>query len=68
MTQELTARESPHIRTMRVIPVAGRDSMLLNLTQQLKVERKRHPSWFRRTVGRAVVFTAGVVAGRLLPH
>src|SRR6058998_2649409 len=32
MTQELTARESPQIRTMRVIPVAGRDSMLLNLS------------------------------------
>jgi len=32
MTQELTAQESPQIRTMRVIPVAGRDSMLLNLS------------------------------------
>src|SRR5437764_14446308 len=32
MTQELTARESPQIRTMRVIPVAGQDSMLLNLS------------------------------------
>src|SRR5258705_11859138 len=32
MTQELTARESPQIRTMRVIPVAGHDSMLLNLS------------------------------------
>src|ERR1700731_1572345 len=32
MTLELTARESPQIKTMRVIPVAGRDSMLLNLS------------------------------------
>jgi glucarate dehydratase len=32
MTQELTVQESPEIRTMRVIPVAGRDSMLLNLS------------------------------------
>src|SRR5438270_10926540 len=32
MTPELTPRESPQIRTMRVIPVAGRDSMLLNLS------------------------------------
>jgi glucarate dehydratase len=32
MTPELTERESPQIRTMRVIPVAGRDSMLLNLS------------------------------------
>lgn len=29
---ELTGRESPRIKTMRVIPVAGRDSMLLNLS------------------------------------
>ncbi len=28
----LTGRGSPQIRTMRVIPVAGRDSMLLNLS------------------------------------
>jgi glucarate dehydratase len=32
MTQELTPQESPRIRVMRVIPVAGRDSMLLNLS------------------------------------
>ena len=32
MTEELTAGGSPQIRTMRVIPVAGRDSMLLNLS------------------------------------
>jgi len=32
MTEELTGRGSPQIRTMRVIPVAGRDSMLLNLS------------------------------------
>jgi glucarate dehydratase len=30
--KELTERESPRIKTMRVIPVAGRDSMLLNLS------------------------------------
>ena len=32
MTEELKGRGSPQIRTMRVIPVAGRDSMLLNLS------------------------------------
>jgi glucarate dehydratase len=32
MTEELTGSGSPQIRTMRVIPVAGRDSMLLNLS------------------------------------
>jgi glucarate dehydratase len=32
MTDELTGSGSPQIRTMRVIPVAGRDSMLLNLS------------------------------------
>jgi glucarate dehydratase len=32
MMEELIGRESPQIRTMRVIPVAGRDSMLLNLS------------------------------------
>jgi glucarate dehydratase len=32
MTEEMTGRGSPQIRTMRVIPVAGRDSMLLNLS------------------------------------
>jgi glucarate dehydratase len=32
MMEELTGRESPQIKTMRVIPVAGRDSMLLNLS------------------------------------
>jgi glucarate dehydratase len=32
MIEELTERGSPQIRTMRVIPVAGRDSMLLNLS------------------------------------
>src|SRR3979411_101557 len=32
MTEELTASGSPQIRTIRVIPVAGRDSMLLNLS------------------------------------
>jgi glucarate dehydratase len=32
MIEEATGRGSPQIRTMRVIPVAGRDSMLLNLS------------------------------------
>jgi glucarate dehydratase len=32
MTEEMTGRGFPQIRTMRVIPVAGRDSMLLNLS------------------------------------
>jgi glucarate dehydratase len=32
MMEELKGRGSPQIRTMRVIPVAGRDSMLLNLS------------------------------------
>jgi glucarate dehydratase len=32
MTEELTGRGSSQIRTMRVVPVAGRDSMLLNLS------------------------------------
>jgi glucarate dehydratase len=32
MMEELTGRGSPQIKTMRVIPVAGRDSMLLNLS------------------------------------
>jgi glucarate dehydratase len=32
MIAESTGRESPQIKTMRVIPVAGRDSMLLNLS------------------------------------
>jgi glucarate dehydratase len=32
MMDELTGRGSPQIKTMRVIPVAGRDSMLLNLS------------------------------------
>lgn len=32
MMKELTERGSPQIKTMRVIPVAGRDSMLLNLS------------------------------------
>src|SRR3981189_3161268 len=32
MTEELTAGGSPQIRTIRVVPVAGRDSMLLNLS------------------------------------
>jgi glucarate dehydratase len=32
MSEELTASGSPQIRTIRVIPVAGRDSMLLNLS------------------------------------
>jgi glucarate dehydratase len=32
MTEESIGRGSPQIRTMRVIPVAGRDSMLLNLS------------------------------------
>jgi len=32
MMEELTGRGSPQIRTMRVVPVAGRDSMLLNLS------------------------------------
>jgi glucarate dehydratase len=32
MMDELAGRGSPQIRTMRVIPVAGRDSMLLNLS------------------------------------
>jgi glucarate dehydratase len=32
MIEESTGRGSPQIRTMRVIPVAGRDSMLLNLS------------------------------------
>lgn len=30
--KEMTERESPRIKTMRVVPVAGRDSMLLNLS------------------------------------
>lgn len=30
--KELTERESPRVETMRVIPVAGHDSMLLNLS------------------------------------
>ena len=32
MIEELRGQGSPQIRTMRVIPVAGRDSMLLNLS------------------------------------
>src|SRR6266446_10394739 len=32
MMEELIGRGSPQIRTRRVIPVAGRDSMLLNLS------------------------------------
>jgi glucarate dehydratase len=32
MIEELTAHGSPLIKTMRVIPIAGRDSMLLNLS------------------------------------
>src|ERR1700731_1648237 len=32
MNEESIGRESPQIKTMRVIPVAGRDSMLLNLS------------------------------------
>jgi glucarate dehydratase len=32
MIEKLTWQESPRIKTMRVIPVAGRDSMLLNLS------------------------------------
>ena len=32
MTDELAAHGSPRIKTMRVIPVAGHDSMLLNLS------------------------------------
>ena len=32
MIEELKGQGSPQIRTMRVIPVAGRDSMLLNLS------------------------------------
>jgi glucarate dehydratase len=32
MTEKLIGQESPRIKTMRVIPVAGRDSMLLNLS------------------------------------
>jgi glucarate dehydratase len=32
MIEKLTDYESPRIKTMRVIPVAGRDSMLLNLS------------------------------------
>ena len=32
MTETLIGKESPWIKTMRVIPVAGRDSMLLNLS------------------------------------
>src|ERR1700759_3622590 len=32
MIEKLTDYESPQIKTMRVIPVAGRDSMLLNLS------------------------------------
>jgi len=32
MIEELAGRGSPQIRTMRVVPVAGRDSMLLNLS------------------------------------
>jgi glucarate dehydratase len=32
MIDKLTDYESPRIKTMRVIPVAGRDSMLLNLS------------------------------------
>jgi glucarate dehydratase len=30
--KEMAERESPRIKTMRVVPVAGRDSMLLNLS------------------------------------
>jgi glucarate dehydratase len=32
MTEKLTGKDSPQVKTMRVIPVAGRDSMLLNLS------------------------------------
>src|SRR6202166_3270498 len=32
MNEESIGRGSPQIKTMRVIPVAGRDSMLLNLS------------------------------------
>jgi glucarate dehydratase len=32
MTADVTGRGTPEIRTMRVIPVAGQDSMLLNLS------------------------------------
>jgi glucarate dehydratase len=32
MIEKLTGQESPRIKKMRVIPVAGRDSMLLNLS------------------------------------
>jgi L-alanine-DL-glutamate epimerase-like enolase superfamily enzyme len=32
MMEELAGKGSPQIRTMRVVPVAGHDSMLLNLS------------------------------------
>ena len=32
MSERVTGQESPKIKIMRVIPVAGRDSMLLNLS------------------------------------
>src|SRR3979411_3377824 len=47
MTEELTASGSPQIRTIRVIPVAGRDSMLLNLSGA-------HGPYFTRNL---VIFT-----------
>src|SRR6202035_844074 len=43
MTQDLTVQESPQIRSMRVIPVAGGDSMLLNLSGA-------HAPYFTRNV------------------
>jgi glucarate dehydratase len=32
MTEKLIGKDSPQIKTMRVVPIAGRDSMLLNLS------------------------------------
>lgn len=43
MIEEATRRGSPQIRAMRVIPVAGRDSMLLNLSGA-------HAPYFTRNV------------------
>jgi glucarate dehydratase len=43
MTWALVAGDSPRVRTMRVIPVAGFDSMLLNLSGA-------HAPWFTRNL------------------
>src|SRR5260370_9050489 len=43
MTEESIGRGSPEIRTMRVIPVAGRDSMLLKLSGE-------HAPYFTRNL------------------